>query len=388
MKKKLLLLILMLGLSTVLTACFNDDEIQLSPTALALVVGNHSNAQGIPYNSTDISDWVIMATTTFGRATVIGADGDPKTIIDVNIPEQSSGLSAAKLEAIATSQASEILNVAASWQAETPELDTLTAIFQGVRSLSTSSYDNKVLLIADTGLSTSGVLNFSQNLLNRDTDDILDYLVSTNNIPDLAGIDVVWIGLGDTAEPQADLTRSQVVKLQEIWEAILMAGNPNTLTFLTTLPDSSFQIDDGPSITTIEASEDIFYNFGEEYINFVGNSEQFVDEDAAKSALLPVVDDMNTYSNLELLIVGTTASGDTSFCQALSEARALKVKDTLVNLGVDANRLTTVGLGFSDPWHVDDLENGSLTDAASINRKVVILDIDSTSGQAILAGNY
>ena len=66
----------------------------------------------------------------------------------------------------------------------------------------------------------------------------------------------------------------------------------------------------------------------------------------------------------------------------LSQERADAVKNTLVELGVDASRITSVGMGSSDPWHIPNA--GYDGAAASANRKVVLIDIRSTTAQTIL----
>ena len=59
----------------------------------------------------------------------------------------------------------------------------------------------------------------------------------------------------------------------------------------------------------------------------------------------------------------------------LSKNRANAVKDTLVQFGVSESRLTTLGLGSSDLWHV--------VGADAANRKVVLLDAGSELAQQL-----
>ena len=56
---------------------------------------------------------------------------------------------------------------------------------------------------------------------------------------------------------------------------------------------------------------------------------------------------------------------------------------SLVDLGVDADRIIAVGLGSTkDPWHIWGA--GYDGAAASSNRKVVLLDADSDTALEIL----
>ena len=67
--------------------------------------------------------------------------------------------------------------------------------------------------IIDNGLSTAGLLDFTKNLIRVDADTIVEYLEEKEAIPSLNGIDVTWIGLGDTADAQKALTPAN----KKIW---------------------------------------------------------------------------------------------------------------------------------------------------------------------------
>ena len=115
-------------------------------------------------------------------------------------------------------------------------------------------------------------------------------------------------------------------------------------------------------------------------VAFVGDTARFQDEKAASQAILEVASVLEEHPSLEVYVVGTTASGDEAVCRELSRQRALAVCQVLQDQGVEESRLTPLGLGFSDPWHVEDRDaNGTLVeDLARQNRKVLILDRNST----------
>lgn len=395
--KKLLIAVSLISL-LLLTGCASDPT---EKTAVSLVLGNHANSQGMPYSSTVVINALEEATSSFGAVSLVGCDGDPYSIASVDIPEQQDGLSDTKYEDISDSQVSQILTKISSWSAQTEEVDTLSAIFIAVRDLSNIDCENKTLIICDTGLQTTGVLNFSSSdlLSIDDVSGIVDILAEGMNIPDLSGINLLWIGLGDTDFPQEDLTRAQLKKLEEIWEAILSAGNPVSLTFSTVNPDVNYQVTDVPLVSLVSAAEDltptvdsvldeplIFYQ--DSTISFNGNENTFEDESLAIETLQSIAELMFDNDELELLVVGTTASGRVDFCNELSTARAVQVVQTLVSLGVDESRLIAIGLGFEDEWHIDDLNSdGTLNANAYFNRKVVILNAETEQAQNIISNN-
>jgi len=97
--------------------------------------------------------------------------------------------------------------------------------------------------------------------------------------------------------------------------------------------------------------------------------------DFDKSAVKPGYDQLfknailvlKSNPNLTVEIQGhTDNSGETSYNQSLSESRAATVKQILIDNGISASRLTTVGFGESRPVVSNDTEDGRIH-----NRRVV-----------------
>ena len=65
---------------------------------------------------------------------------------------------------------------------------------------------------------------------------------------------------------------------------------------------------------------------------------------------------------------------DPAWALELSNQRAQAVADALVSLGIEAERISAEGLGFSNPDHVDDLDSSGrqIPEKAALNRKVTI----------------
>jgi outer membrane protein OmpA-like peptidoglycan-associated protein len=67
---------------------------------------------------------------------------------------------------------------------------------------------------------------------------------------------------------------------------------------------------------------------------------------------------LNEYPQTTIRVEGhTDASGSAEYNQALSERRALTVKNALVQRGVDGARLNTVGYGKTRPVSNNDADN-------------------------------
>jgi outer membrane protein OmpA-like peptidoglycan-associated protein len=77
---------------------------------------------------------------------------------------------------------------------------------------------------------------------------------------------------------------------------------------------------------------------------------------------------LNRYADADILVMGHTDSvGDEGMNLRLSEDRALMVKNQLVRKGVDGSRLTTLGLGESQP-----LVTNATPEGRAQNRRVEI----------------
>ncbi|MCD8016556.1 MAG: OmpA family protein [Oscillospiraceae bacterium] len=132
-------------------------------------------------------------------------------------------------------------------------------------------------------------------------------------------------------------------------------------------------------------------------VQFVINSDKFMDEEAAKTAVEPVAEALLAYPDHSILIAGTTATdGTQESCVKLSERRANAVKNLLVEeFGVPESQIQTIGLGYeADPFErgqdrevAGDITSKFIESEGKKNRRVVIMDIDSEIAQEILASN-
>ena len=397
------LLILSLLILT-LSGCDSPDSDKEQPSvAVAIVLGNHSSAFSLNMSSPDLISTVSKATAN-GFVSVICADGKPHVAsADIYVvPEQYRQADPKKLEADARQKATKILSSLVYVKAQNPELDTLTALSQAVRSLSSTPADSeKMIYVLDTGLSTTGVLDFRENLLDADPDAIADLLAERDALPDFSGITVKWQQLGDVSPPQQSLSHAQVKILGAIWTAIIEKGG-GTMEISDIPPGQTVNDSTGfPKISvvnlppeksiTFETSEIVVEEekpivFTEKQVRFIGDTAKYVDAKKTEEVLKPVAEYMIANPDFKGLLVGTTATGGKDSCLKLSEDRAKAVRDTLVSMGVPDKRLITLGLGFDDPWHVPDTDSGGnlIEKLASQNRKVVLMAADSEAAKSLL----
>lgn len=379
MMKKVLIFLAVLTV-ILLTGCGENDTPK--KVNAAIVIGTHANGGGVPVYSEELVDSVRSVCLTYGHISIVSSEGSPAVIGDYDIPEPAKdGLSEAKLQHIAEEYVGQFLSMIANHAATSEEVDTIEAITLAARTL-TGIEGEKYLIVCDSGLSTAGYLNFStSNILHSSPEAVKEELTAKNAIPALDGVNVVWIGLGDVSLPQETLSAKEKDNLRAIWQGILEAAGTSSVTFSSALP---VQAKEGlPHVTPVPVegvhSVSVFpepVTLDDTQVGFIGDTAQYRDPEQAIEALTPVAEALSMAPEAKILIIGTTATGDETFCQQLSEDRCAAVKATLLELGVDDAQMQTIGLGFHDPWHVEDCnEDGSLIESLAVrNRKVLIMD--------------
>lgn len=391
----LLILVMCMTMACLMTGCSGTDS---DETALAVVGSPHSNEPSFPLNAATIRDRLYNCCYTYGSVSFITNDGNPKVVYQTDIPKpEKSGLSENKKKTIAGNYTSQLLKELSTMNAEVSEVDTLKAITYASKTLSSdNSSTNKELVVMDNGLSTVGYLDFTKDLLYADTDSIVEALEKSEAIPNLADVNVIWMYLGQTVAPQQELSEAQKHKLEDIWRAILTEGGAKSIEFVNDIasdePDKNLP---GVSVvdvqnrsidvaTSEEPAEIIIEPPIEKMVldntsvRFIGDKAEFVDYDEASSVLEQYAQVLLDHPNNKVYVIGTTATGSTDFCNELSENRANAVCRVLISYGVPESQLIPLGMGYEDPWHIEDIDdNGKRIEKyASQNRKVLIVDVN------------
>lgn len=129
----------------------------------------------------------------------------------------------------------------------------------------------------------------------------------------------------------------------------------------------------------------------DEVIRFKPNSNEFVDEAAANAVLEGFVESFNVYFERypdgKIYLVGGIAKTDNNRAVEignLSQQRADTVRQSLINLGIDENRLIAIGIGVNDPWRNDEWADGYFNEeVAKTNRRVWVIP-DQYEDQVVL----
>lgn len=408
--KKFIIMILsifcVLTLIVGFTGCENTDKKNdtLKKSAVCFVVANTACSKGLNFSSPLVQDSVYEAVRSWGYVSIISADGDPEVVYgeSQDVEVRFKNASKQKLDMDARSKATKLISSMQSVIANDPQVDYHAALNLAVRSLSSlNGYDSKKIIVLGTGLSTSGVLNFNNNLISADPNMIVDMLKEKSEIPNFSGLMVYWQHMCDVAAPQQQPTSAQRNNLEQLYSGFVEAGG-GTFICNDAMPMPVNENIEYPTVTPVEfpmdtpisfkpeileaSEENVFEEpivLTEEMVTFIGDKAEYLYPDDVIYTLKPIAAYL-AKNNIKILLCGCTAGdSDSNYTMTLSQERAERVKRTLVEeLGVDENQIIAVGLGSSDPWHINGISTSDK--AASVNRKVVLLDAASETALSIL----
>lgn len=392
------------AIMTVFTGCQAAESEKNDKNAVCYVIANTANSKGLNLNSPLVYDTVYTTIRNEGYLAVINADSNSDIVYanSFELDDRYQFASKDKLDMETAANTTNFISGMQSVIADDPEIDYLASLQLAVRAISSlEGYDSKSIIVVGTGLSTAGDnLNFCNNLLSAEPEVIINLLKEKSEIPDFSDLIVYWQQMGDVAFPQEDLNSAQKNKLQEIYAGIVEAGGGTFIynDIVATPVNENIEYPpvtpvDLPLDTPISFEPEIFESskinvlkepmiLTEKMITFIGDKSEYLNPDNAVATLQPIADYL-VNNDTTILLCGCTA-GDTnsSYAITLSKNRAEAVKSTLVQLGVDESRIICRGLGSSDPWHIYGV--GYDGEAASSNRKVVVLDASSATAVSIL----
>lgn len=386
--------------------------------AVAYMIARTANAKTADSTAPIVQDTMINCAENFGYCYIARVDGNTELVLaeDLDIDEQYKNASKERLRRDALNKATSLLNVIDEVAAVYPEVDYLEGLRCTAAALHSldDTYTSRSIICCGTGLGTQGYMDFQNNLLSAEPDMIVEMLNEREALPDLEGITVYWIGMGQVAAPQEKLTPKQSKNLESIWKAVIEASGgefvPNE--YITVSTDTK-TTDELPSVSVVDIPPETPYVFepkvldeqakkeesgevesaftepivlGEEQVEFVGDQSVYLHPEDAVDTIKPIAEYLIEHDTVPLLLVGSTAGDDTNeFTLQLSRDRAAAVKGTLVELGVDPNRITVIGMGSSDPWHI--FGAGYDGPVASSNRKVVLIDARTELAVELMSEN-
>ncbi|MDR6598427.1 OmpA family protein [Saccharothrix longispora] len=308
--------------------------------------------------------------------TLIRVDGDPKVVFSDPAPAREGNENAdnVALDEYTTAIASAFREAT---PAQVAEADPLTALGIAAKRVD----EGGTIALLDSGLQTTAPLRFdSEPLLSAEPAEVADYLREEKLLPDLTGRTVLLVGIGETAQPQPKLDNRRSANLVATWKAVAEAAGAcvdaldlgETTDSVVSTPRVAVVTPPAPPAPLTPCGE---VELGEaDNVSFLPDSAEFKDRPAARRTLEQLAGVVRDERQRVELVGRTASSGPEAGRISLSAQRADAVKGVLEELGVEAGRITTRGVGTNWPTHVPDIGPGGvlLPGPAAQNRKVVV----------------
>lgn len=392
MKKNISILVVVLLVLNSFSACTGGEK-NIKKSSLVLCIQNTANSAQPMLNDADVIRTIHDTVRNNGEVTVLEIDGKSYTV-DTITSNIKSSVSDAKRDATANQITKQILSICGKAVPKTAEIDVIQGLNMAARNLDASA-DEKTILYLGSALSTSGYLQFAnQNLFETDIEDILQQLKEKCAIPSFpSGTKVVFGGLGDVVEPQQALSCKNIDMLRELMKTICEEGGAQ-IEYISSTPVTERNTADYPLVSTVTVYQDYVkgsvvdlssvVSIDSTQISFKPNSYELENQQSAADFLRPFAEAINKTSD-HIYICGTTATvGTESASIAFSEKRANTIYELLVELGVSPDKITAIGLGYNNNFHIPDILNGKLDEtSAQKNRRVLIIPSSSLDADKI-----
>ncbi len=410
--------------------------------SLVIIAGRHANAKMYTVDMVNrarelINDSIVITSSPDGytakaQVAVIVSDGSPtKVPVQLNGKEDilfrkapNRSMLQPEIEGIVD----DIIEFLCSdeLRADDPEVDLLNALNEARKELNTYPNSEPHILILDTGITTAGKLDMRfVNILEGECADIVEQI--SDGIPDLDGVKVTFLNLGNVAEPQSNLGSIPAEeRLEKLWTAIIEDKAKGSLTeelhFSTNEgePMRYYEIpsDNDPGYEFVSSvlfvtedekgivPEEITIRKGKDrppeipsdepfiesllktaHLGFKPNSAEFIDgKEQALVVLNAIRGSLEQFLNYKekeypIYVVGSIAKTEPDKCQKhdpISNDRAQKVANLLINdFGVPAERIITIDAGVTKfSWrNAEEFPDGSTNpnqDNQQQNRVVAI----------------
>lgn len=407
-------------------------------TILAILIGNHANSKKL---DVQLDNKIEQVYSSFGNACIICVDGNPEAVRDRDTPGMLAGsyspefLEKSKEERkykkiwereYLNSQISRLNDYLEECSVDDPEVDTLEAFHTAVATLNEMEQNlggnasgsirvNKEIVVFDTGLCSTGKLNFlnldylklikNENKLENDEPgksqvlELVDYLEAKAEIPDLSDISVTWYGMGEVEDPQPELSRLDKDNLRYIWKEILKRADARPSEANNAKADYFVEMKGRRAKMSSQYVTPVIWWEGvgndeeevkitEEEVGFLPNSTEYFSKEKTEQALRPYAQNLLNYGQMKVLLLGTT-SGYNGGSIELSAQRAEQVKQTLIELGVPEEQMVTIGVGYHQEFCENDMPNGEfIEEIGKKNRAVSIIPLDSEKAQRALGQSF
>lgn len=384
MKNLKTLTISLLMLSLILCGCSSK---KVDHYNLSVIAGN--NSCSLLHDYTLAKPYLNKTYTQGGQLSIVNSDGNPYVVKSEQIDALKSHTTSTQKKAYLEKHCSDMIEVLNNnVKAKSAEIDLIESLNCASKSFTTKSNNNIVCFVS--GLSTKGLLNMTTlgSLSNLDINKTVSNLKEVHGLPNLQNVNNIYLySVGQVASYQK-LSTTSIHKEKEFLTKLLVESgmNKDKIHFVDSNPISN-KAYKGPTVSQV--GKDLDYNavsmvsnnyndIKSKYcltgLEFEKNSSQLLNPEKLNS----VASFVSSYEGT-IAIFGTTAFDKTTSderLQKLGYERALTVKNSLLERGVDPTKINKVSsLSYKNLYHKNEWnEQGFNEEIAKLNRTVVIKD--------------
>lgn len=386
MKNLKTLTISLLMLSLVLCGCSSK---KVDHYNLSIVAGN--NSCSLLHDYTLAKPYLNKTYTQGGQLSIVNSDGNPYVVKSEQIDALKSHTTSTQKKAYLEKYSSDTVKLLDNVRAKSPEVDLIQSLNCASKSFTTKSNNNIVCFVS--GLSTKGLLNMTTlgSLSDLDTNKSVSNLKEFHGLPKLQNINNIYLySVGQVASYQK-LSTTSIHKEKEFLTKLLVESgmNKDKIHFVDSNPISN-KAYKAPKVSKVgqdteynavsmvsNSYNDIKTKYCMTGLEFEKNSSNLLNPEKLNS----VVSFVSNYAGA-VNIYGTTAFDKTTSderLQKLGYERALTVKNSLLERGVDPTKINKVSsLSYKNLYHKNEWnEQGFNEEIAKLNRTVVIKDSQS-----------
>jgi|GEM_PF-3278688 len=383
MKNLKTLTISLLMISLILCGCSSK---KVDHYNLSVIAGN--NSCSLLHDYTLAKPYLNKTYTQGGQLSIINSDGEPYVVKTDQVEALKSHTTSTQKKAYLEKYSSDTIKLLNNVKAESAEVDLVESLNCAAKSLNTKSNNNIVCFLS--GLSTKGLLNMTTlgSLSDIDINKTVTNLKELHGLPNLQNINNIYLySVGQVASYQK-LSTTSIHKEKEFLTKLLVESgmNKDKIHFIDSNPISN-KAYKAPKVSKV--GQDTEYNavsmVSNNYndiktkycmtgLEFEKNSSNLLNPEKLNS----VVSFVSNYAGA-VNIYGTTAFDKTTSderLQKLGYERALTVKNSLLERGVDPTKINKVSsLSYKNLYHKNEWnEQGFNEEIAKLNRTVVIKD--------------
>lgn len=420
---KVLKILLVSLLCSLLVGCqskIDESLLKEEGTPLIIIIGKHANANMFTDFSENLNNLIdeslIITDNGHGydckaNISIIINDGYPTTEeLNFKLEDSTQEYNEEFLEQNINKIKRKIKGYILSNQfiADDEETDLLSALSEAENTI----HEQANIYIYDSGITTTGYLNMNDtenDIMNHEVDDIVKRLSEEEAIPTLKGKSIVFEGIGNVAGAQVSYKSNTKYKKQltGLWDKILKKAGANidgkiNFSNIEGTPMIYNEDEEGevvyPYVSPVTVDIENLDNgkgvYQSSQLGFEPQSAEFRDgttlakkliRDSQLDSLINYVD----HQKGNIYVVGSVAK--TSQNQNLkndniANARAQRVKDILIELGIPSTRIQTIDAGttvFS--WrNADEFPDGEKNpNNQEANRVVAVIPDSQDCANAI-----